>query len=224
VRRPILRSLAIAVLAAVIPSPAAIVTFESATLGTAPSYTEVGVFFQAEDGTGIEIADALLDGSIRRVIFSEDVPFKPLRAELPAAAGFVSVVLGDASDDDDSMFLQGYSSTDDLLAEDTDFLSGTGTLTLSISAPGIAYVIFGSSSTINGSSVVADTLEFDTAQIPEPSSLTMMVCAAVGWIAFRKRARCGARTLTCRVATHGDAWPRRQTLAPQWPKDQAIEG
>jgi hypothetical protein len=172
---------ALALLSLTLTARAAVVTFEGAPLGVAPSYTEAGVFFQAEDGSGIEIRQL----SFGRGILSQDIPFKPIRADLPVIASFVSVVLGDDSDDQDNMFLRGFSSGGVLLAQDTAFMPAQGTRTLSINTPGVAYVIFGSSSTINNSSVMADILEFNAA-IPEPSTFLLMVSAFLPALLFRR--------------------------------------
>ena len=152
------------------------IDFESAPLGIAPSYSENGVLFTAEDGTGIDIRNFSGDNGL----LSADIPFKPILAQISGGAIFVSAVIGDLSPDQDNIFLRGFDASDVLVAQDTAFLPGAGSTTLSISDPDIDHVIYGSNSTLNGSSVAATIFEFEP--VPEPSALSLFGLSILGLV------------------------------------------
>jgi len=87
-----------------------------------------------------------------------------IRADFVSPVSDVSIDAGDNSDDLDDAFLEAYDEDDVLLDADTFFLNGRGAFSLAVSSgTPIAYVVFGSVSTINGSSLVWDNLDFTLA-------------------------------------------------------------
>ena len=148
-----------------------LIDFQGQSAGNLASYTESGVTFTGEaPSTSLRVAN--LSGRIG--ILGEGSPFQPVRAvHATDLFSLVTVELGDASTDTDNLFLRGYDAVGNLLAESTDFLSGTGYRTLSISGM-FSYVLAGSTSSINNSSVILDNFWFETkAAIPEPSTVLM---------------------------------------------------
>lgn len=119
-----------------------------------------------------------------------DEVFLPYRADfLITGIGFVSVTLGDYSDDRDELFIRAYDSSGTLLDEDNYSLPNTvnGGATLSVSASNISYVIFGADAAY-GNSAYFDNFAYEV--VPEPGSLAMLAGGLLslgGLIKLRKR-------------------------------------
>ena len=129
-------------------------------------------------------------------ILADGTPRSTFTAVFDVLTNSVSVDLGDFGTDPDDIFLQAFGLGSVPLGEVSQLLSDSDTSmhTLSISASGISYVIFGSRApSLNGSSVYADNLTFD-APVPEPGTWALMLAgfAAIGW-RLRKRDRTGVR-------------------------------
>jgi len=121
---------------------------------------------------------------------THDLPF---RADFASPTTFVSVALGDFGVDEDSLFLRAFDANGNLLDEALFDLAPTpdGGPTLSVSALGIAYVLFGSDGQFPHS-VYFDNFTYeaaDTAEIAEPASLTLAAAGlgAFGLLRLRRR-------------------------------------
>ena len=119
--------------------------------------------------------------------FSSDDPF---RADFLPNVNFVSIVLGDSGPDSDSLFLKAFSlSSNAPLAEDmAELLPGdtSGGFKLSVSAPQIDYVVFGSTGDAPNS-IVFDNFTYSTTHgsVPEPSSILLLGTGLAGLAAWR---------------------------------------
>ena len=123
-------------------------------------------------------------------------PFPLYRADLVGGASFVSVDLGDFNQDPDGLLLRAFSSLDVLLMTTTlATIAADETMhTLSVTAPNIAYVIFGSEApSLNGSSVYADNFVYTATNshipMPEPATMTLLGLGFGGMGAHRWRQR-----------------------------------
>lgn len=115
--------------------------------------------------------------------------FVPIRATIAGGTSFVSIDLGDYNADDDSLFLRLYDSNDVLLASASDFIPSTftGMVTLSASAAGTAYAVFGGVGFGGESNVYSDNFAFGA--VPEPTFWALMISGfgLVGAAARRRR-------------------------------------
>lgn len=114
------------------------------------------------------------------------------RADFSSLVSAVSVDIGDFGGDEDNLVLEAFDASDALLASMFATLPiGTNAMiTLSVSAANISYVLFGSSLTDEfPNSVYADNLVFttQTAVVPVPASLVLMMSALASLAAVRKR-------------------------------------
>lgn len=180
-------------LAAGTAAGATTITFEGFAGGTT-SYSDLGVTITA-DGQNIL---ALSSPNGTTGILGDGSPRPPLTAVFDVLASSVSVDLGDFGSDSDELFLQAFGLGGVPLDESSLLISSSdGSMhTLSLSAPGISYVIFGSRApSIGGSSVYADNLTFDAAgeAVPEPASWAMMIAGflGIGWRVRRQRREWG---------------------------------
>jgi hypothetical protein len=124
----------------------------------------------------------------------QNSPRKEIRADVIGGTNFVSVDLGDFGADPDLLFLQVLNSANVSLGFTSQLIdsSFSGMQTLSLTAPSIAYALFGARPpATNGSSVYADNLTFS--QVPEPRSL-LPVGVALGLLVWDVRRRRGTVT------------------------------
>jgi hypothetical protein len=122
--------------------------------------------------------------------FSNDSLF---RADFTSPVSMVSVDLGDFGADADNLLLQAFNPSDALIASDADSLAAGEEImrTLSVSAGGISYVLFGSSLTdAFPNSVFVDNLTYTTPHpVPLPAGGVLLVSAlaAFGFAGSRRR-------------------------------------
>lgn len=113
-------------------------------------------------------------------------PLAPLRADIATNATSVAIDLGDFGADEDLVFLEAYTSSGVLVDRASAFLPAdfVGMVTLDVSAPVIAYVIYGGEG-LNGNSVYTDNFRFSP--VPEPAT-AHVICIGFA-LAFVRRQR-----------------------------------
>jgi uncharacterized membrane protein YgdD (TMEM256/DUF423 family) len=172
------------------------ITFESFAGGT--SFSGSGVTITAS-GQNI-LATASPNGSIG--ILADGTPRSEFTATFDILTNSVSVDLGDFGGDADTIYLDAFDLGDNFLGEASLLLSASDSSmhTLIFNGAGISYVVFGSDvPSINGSSVYADNLTFNSpSPVPEPSSWAMMLVGlgALGVHLRRQRRRWQAQVLS----------------------------
>lgn len=153
------------------------IDFNAQTSNDVAALTIGAVTFTAEGG-GTLFTTAFgntPNGTVGVVARSAAGALVPTRATIAGGTSSVSIDLGDYNADDDSLFLRLYDINDMLLATATDFIpaSFTGMVTLSASAPGTAYAIFGGIGFAGESNVYGDNFTF--AAVPEPMTWALMI-------------------------------------------------
>ena len=140
-----------------------LIDFENCAIGFHPSYSADGATSTSTAGNlECRTLAGTCDGTcaIGRTGASS-FPFQPVRTDFPTLVSEVSADMGDQSSDLDIMFMEAYNQFDVLVdSEVLDCGNCIGSFSLSVSGPGIAYIITGSESTINLSSVVVDNILF----------------------------------------------------------------
>jgi hypothetical protein len=154
-----------------------------------PSYTEQGVTFRPVGAGGslrVWTGGSSPNGTAAMV--EESTPDRyEVRADIAGGAGTVSVDLGDLNQDPDRLFLEAFNAAGTRVgyAEELIDPSFIGMRTLSLSAPDIAYVVFGGRPPSGGGSTVfSDNFTYEV--VPEPAALVPVVVAAAG-LALRRR-------------------------------------
>ncbi|MEX5728254.1 hypothetical protein Ga0609869_001607 [Rhodovulum iodosum] len=116
--------------------------------------------------------------------------FSQARADFSSLVSSVSVDLGDfAPSDSDNVFLEIFDSGDSSLGY-VDFLrpgSSDEMNTLSLSAAGIAYAVFGTNGDDIGA-IFADNLSYETSAIPLPAGGVLLI-GALGALGLARRKR-----------------------------------
>lgn len=170
---------------------ATVITFDAGSGSFLTSYVDSGVTFTPADAGTFSFASAP-NGTTG--LLGDSGPRPRLRADIAGGATFVSVDLGDFNADADLLFLDIFNASNTLLGH-TDLLidsSFSGMQTLSLSASGIAYAVFGSTApSINGSSVFADNFTFTpaTGGVPEPAAWALMLAGFFGMGSALRRTR-----------------------------------
>jgi hypothetical protein len=185
------RALCMAIMATAVCVPTAsaeiLIDFDGLTTGTVyPSYTENGATFATVTGGGLRgyLGPNGTPGILGEVY---DPYYEELRADLAVAAASVTVDLGDDNGDSDRLFLEIFDASDVSLGY-TDLVipwDFTGMKTLSLSAPDIAYAVFGAREAVTGSSVVADNFRFEPIPAPAAAVLGIIGLGMVGWVRRR---------------------------------------
>lgn len=172
---------------------ATFVNFNSQSGSGFATYTESGATLASAGGGTFEFA-LTPNGTVG--VLGSGIPHPLLRADIAGGASEVSVDLGDFNADQDGLLLRAFSSLDVLLTTATlATLSADETMhTLSVTAPNIAYVLFGSQApSLDGSSVFADNFAFTQAEaitpMPEPATMTLFGLGVAGLSALRWRQR-----------------------------------
>ncbi|MDZ7639325.1 MAG: PEP-CTERM sorting domain-containing protein [Bryobacterales bacterium] len=171
--------LAAAICAVSLFLPATTITFNGLS-GTPPTYAEAGATFSLVNGGSLFFTNSSPTGST--AMGAAAIPFGNFRADFTGTVSMVSVDLGDLGGNDaDELFLQVFSASNLLLGSDSDQIPASVSTfrNLSVSAPGIAYAIFGVVG-INGNSGVADNFTFAAeagpgAEVPEPGSAALFL-------------------------------------------------
>lgn len=169
---------AAAALFAAAPAFAAVTTIDFT--GAAGSYTSFSQGGATITNGGTFTAEAVPGGSTG--ILSQGSPRPEYRVDFSSVSSFVSVDLGDFNADADLAFLEAFSAGNVSLGFTSLALSGADSSmhTLSLTAAGISYAIFGGRSpSLNGSSLFADNVSFDLGRVngavPEPSTWAMLL-------------------------------------------------
>lgn len=151
---------------------------------TFTSHTESGVTFSGVGGGDLS---RVINPNGTNGLLSLTSPHEEFRADIAGGATSVSVDLGDYNADSDLLFLEIFDAANVSLGY-TDLVISplfVGMETLSLSAPDIAYAIFGARDAVNGSSVYADNFRFQPIPAPGAALLGFIGLGAVGWIKRR---------------------------------------
>lgn len=167
-----------------------VIDFNGETSNGVPSLTFGVVTFTAEGGGLLFTSDyGVTPNGTVGLLANDNGAFVPIRATIVGGASFVSIDLGDYGSDDDALFLRLYDANDVLLASADAFINSgfTGMVTLSASASGTAYAVFGGIGGFSESNVYADNFTF--AAVPEPASWAMLIAGfgLVGAASRRQR-------------------------------------
>ncbi|MDP3855377.1 PEPxxWA-CTERM sorting domain-containing protein [Phenylobacterium sp.] len=141
------------------------------------SYSEGPVTFTSVTGSLVYAVEG--PNFTNNLIGEYEAGYIPLlRADFALDVGLVSVELGDYADDADLLYLEvfdfsGVSLGSTTLLTDESF---EGMETLSITASGIRFAIFGALPPAGiGSSVYADNFTYGLSAVPEPATWAMMI-------------------------------------------------
>ena len=168
-----------------------VIDFNSQTSNNVASLTIGLVTFTAEGGGTLFTTDfGPTPNGTTGLVARGGSGFVPTRATIAGGTSSVSVDIGDYDSDDDSLFLRLFDSSNVLLATATAFIpaSFTGLVTLSASAPGTAYAVFGGVGLGGESNVYGDNFTFGSAGVPEPTTWALMI-AGFGLVGATLRRR-----------------------------------
>ena len=164
------------------------IDFEDFPDGPFASHTKSGVTFTASGGGGEIWRWKAPNGT--QSILELSSPQKELRADIASGATFVSVDLGDEGFDSETLFLEIFNASGTSLDYKSETIASdfSGMKTLSLSAPNIAYAVFGArdASSGGGSSVNADNFEFTPIPAPGAILLGSIGVGFVGWLRIHK--------------------------------------
>jgi hypothetical protein len=171
---------------------ATLVNFNSQSGGGFTDYTEAGATFSPVGGGTFDFLTTP-NGTVG--LLASGSPRPLLRASIAGGASEVAVDVGDFNADPDGLLLRAFSSLDVLLASATLATLDTDVSmhTLLVSAPNIAYVIFGSEApSVNGSSVYADNFAYTAnsdsiTPMPEPATMILFGLGVAGMGAVLSR-------------------------------------
>ncbi len=154
-----------------------------------PAYTEQGVTFTATNGDTVQ--SHVLVGRLG-IIGTTNFFTPSIRADIAGGAQAVSILIGDAGADEDAIFLSAFDSGDVLLDTDSGLIPAFSDefMSLSVTAPNIAYVTFGNSTT--NSDVITDEITItrgESAAVPEPATASISLLAVAGWMCAGRRLR-----------------------------------
>lgn len=162
-----------------------VIDFESFPGGDPTSYTVSGATFTGTGGGNLW-AGIGPNGTLGLLAGSS--PLEELRADIAGGAISVSVDIGDFDGDSDRLFLEIFDSGGTSLGY-TDLVIApefVGMQTLSLSAPNIAFAIFGAREALGGSSVYSDNFTYETIPAPGAILLGTIGVSLVGWLRRRR--------------------------------------
>ena len=162
-----------------------VIDFESFPGGDPTSYTVSGATFTGTGGGNLWTG---LGPNGTQGLLAGSVPYEELRADIAGSVISVSVDIGDYDADSDRLFLEIFDSGGTSLGY-TDLVIApefVGMETLSLSAPNIAYAIFGARDAVSGSSVYSDNFTYE--RIPAPGAILLgsIGVSLVGWLRRRR--------------------------------------
>ncbi len=134
------------------------VDFEACPTGFNASYTEDGVLVDL----AVVIGDILCTPAFAtQTVLGGPIagPWDQIRSDLGCTTDAVSAGVGDFGQDTETMFLEGYTSGDVLVDSDSITTGAAGLNALSVSGPGIAYILTGSDGPFPNS-VFTDNIRF----------------------------------------------------------------
>ena len=139
-----------------------VIDFEACVTGS-PSYMEDGALVTPLGGTSLLCTTSpnTSIGAIGQLVGS---PLVPLRTDLGCTTNMVTADIGDFNADADLLFLEAYNIGDGLVDSDTFLIPApfVGMITLSVSGPGIVYVLTGANDpSSGGDSVFTDNITFE---------------------------------------------------------------
>ena len=125
------------------------------------------------------------------IISNDPSYYSAVRADFDSEVSSVSLDLGDHNSDADRIFLSLYDSSDNLLATITQDLAQDfiGMVNLSLSAIGVDYALFGTTGELGFGGIYADNFSFETAAVPEPATLALLIGGLAGIGVLRKHRR-----------------------------------
>ncbi len=135
------------------------VDFEACPTGFQPSYTEDGVLVTLPGGGDINCTPAFASQTVLGGPTNNVGPWDRIRSDLGCTTDAVSAGVGDLGADTETMFLEGFTSGDVLVDSDSITTGAAGLNILSISGPGIAYILTGSGDPFPNS-VFTDNIRF----------------------------------------------------------------
>ncbi|MEM9840092.1 MAG: hypothetical protein AAF830_13180 [Pseudomonadota bacterium] len=168
---------------------AGVIDFETAP-SSFTSLTQDGATLTAQGGNTIRVSN---QNALGGLVALEDAPRTGYRLSFASPVdGTVSADLGDFGQDEDTLRLELFDSSDMLISFDVEVLAAgvTGMLTVSATGMNIAYALFTSGGDFPNT-VYIDNITFpsSTAPVPVPAAAPLFAAALAGAGALRRKAK-----------------------------------